>query len=77
MDWTISAVATVVSLAALVVMRLIWERQERSVFVASLSPGEVERLQTFESFAGNWRDFRDLRLRERHRSPRQRLEHHE
>ena len=36
------------------------DRRQRSVFIASLSPLQRERLRGFESVRGDWHQFRDL-----------------
>jgi len=35
------------------------KRRERAAFIASLSPAQRERLKSFETVGGNWRDYRD------------------
>jgi hypothetical protein len=64
MRWTFLATATVVYLAIIVVVPLVWDRRQRALFVAGLSPAEFDWLRAFETFKGQWRDFRDLRQRD-------------
>jgi hypothetical protein len=65
MNWKFLALAAAAYLGMMVVaaVLLVWNRRQRSVFVAGLSPAELEWLRAFETFKGSWRDFRELRLR--------------
>lgn len=64
MWWMFLALAAGVVLAIIAMAHLYVDRRERLMFVKDLSPEELERLQEFERFQGNWRDFRN-RVRSR------------
>lgn len=46
--------------AAVLTMRIIRDRRQRSAFIADLSPAEREALRGFEQIRGDWHAYRDL-----------------
>lgn len=55
------AAAAFVCVALLLGGRFLYDRWQRWAFIEGLLPAEVEHLRAFESFKGNWHDFKDLR----------------
>ena len=60
MFWTGFATGFAVCLAIGLTAHFVRERRQRSAFIASLSPAQRERLETFEMVDRDWRTFRDL-----------------
>jgi len=60
MFWTSVFIGFVACLALGLIGHLIYDRRQRSAFIASLSPSLRERLSGFETIEGDWRAFRDL-----------------
>ena len=68
----------VACLVALLLVRLIWERRQRSLFVDRLSRQRRLLLRAFERVKGDWHEYRELKDRQQTelRNVRQRMEHH-
>lgn len=60
MFWTGFLIGFAVCLATGLIGHFIYDRRQRSAFIASLSPGLRERLSGFETIKGDWRAFREL-----------------
>jgi hypothetical protein len=60
MFWTGLFTGFAACLVVVLVARLVQDRRQRLAFIASLSPLQRENLRGFESFRGNWHEFRDL-----------------
>jgi hypothetical protein len=60
MFWTGVFIGFAACLALGLIGRFIYDRRQRSAFIASLSPSLRERLSGFETIEGDWRAFRDL-----------------
>ena len=60
MFWTSVFIDFAACLALGLIGHLIYDRRQRSAFIASLSPSLRERLSGFETIEGDWRAFRDL-----------------
>jgi hypothetical protein len=60
MFWTGVFIGFAACLAIGLTGHFIYDRRQRSAFIASLSPRLRERLSGFETIKGDWRAFRDL-----------------
>jgi hypothetical protein len=60
MFWTGLLVGFAACLAIGLIVHFVYDRQQRSEFIASLSPAEREKLRGFERVKGDWHEFRDL-----------------
>jgi|SRR6478735_6511262 hypothetical protein len=61
MFWTGLFVGFAACLAIGLTAHFIYDRRQRSAFIASLSSAERERLKGFQRVKGDWPEFRDLR----------------
>lgn len=60
MFWTGLFVGFAACLAIWLTLRLVHDRRQRAAFNAGLSPAERAMLEDYETFKGDWHDFRNL-----------------